>query len=98
MVDKGMASMQTGKDLLDGRLQGLQVPLLIVWGNLDRLIPVSAGYAMHGMVPSSELDVVQGCGHLAPKTCSGRVAAATADFLKADPAPVGGVRALTNMR
>ena len=98
VVDKGMASMQTGKDLLDGRLQGLQVPLLIVWGNLDKLIPVSAGYAMHGMVPSSELDVVQGCGHLAPKTCSGRVAAATADFLKADPAPVGGVRALTNMR
>jgi len=98
VVDKGMASMQTGKDLLDGRLQGLTVPLLIVWGNLDRLIPVSAGYAMHGMVPSSELDVVQGCGHLAPKTCSRRVASATADFLKADPVPVGGVRVLTNMR
>jgi len=79
-------------------LQGLQVPLLIVWGGLDGLIPVSAGYAMHGMVPSSELDVVQGCGHLAPKTCPGRVAAATADFLKADPVPVGGVRVLTNMR
>jgi len=98
VVDKGMASMQTGRDLLDGRLQGLTVPLLIVWGNLDRLIPVSAGYAIHGMVPSSELDVVQGCGHLAPKTCSGRVAAATADFLKANPVPAGGVRVLTNMR
>ena len=98
VVDKGVASMETGKDLLDGGLQGLQVPLLIVWGGLDGLIPVSAGYAMHGMVPSSELDVVQGCGHLAPKTCPGRVAAATADFLKADPVPVGGVRVLTNMR
>jgi len=97
VVDKGMASMQTGKDLLDGRLQGLTVPLLIVWGNLDRLIPVSAGYAMHGMAPNSELDIVQGCGHLAMKTCSARVAAATADFLKANPVPVGGVRTLTNM-
>jgi pimeloyl-ACP methyl ester carboxylesterase len=98
VVDKGMASMQSGKDLLDGRLQGLTPPLLIVWGELDRLIPVSAGYALHGMVPNSELDIVQGCGHLAPKTCSARVAAATADFLKAKPAPVGLVRTLTNMR
>ena len=98
VVDKGMASMQSGNDLLDGRLQGMTQPLLIVWGELDRLIPVSAGYAMHGMVPNSELDIMQGCGHLAPKTCSGRVAAATADFLKAKPAPVGLVRTLTNMR
>ena len=98
VVDKGVASMETGKDILDGKLQGMTEPLLIVWGNLDRLIPLSAGQAMHGMVPASELDVVEGCGHLAPKTCSGRVAAATADFLKAKAAPQGQVRTLTNMR
>ena len=98
VVDKGMASMQTGKDILDARLPGMTEPLLIVWGSLDRLIPLSAGQSMHGMVPTSELDVVEGCGHLAPKTCSGRVAAATADFLKANSPPQGQVRTLTNMR
>jgi pimeloyl-ACP methyl ester carboxylesterase len=98
VVDKGVASMLTGKDILDGRLQGMTEPLLIVWGGLDRLIPLSVGQSIHGMVPTSELDVVEGCGHLAPKTCSGRVAAATADFLKAKVAPQGQVRMLTKMR
>jgi len=98
VVDKGMASMQTGKDILDGKLQGMTEPLLIVWGSLDQLIPLPVGQAMHGMVPTSELDVVEGCGHLSPKTCSSRVAAATADFLKAKPAPQGQVRMLTKMR
>jgi pimeloyl-ACP methyl ester carboxylesterase len=96
--DKSMAAMQSGKDALDTRLASMTEPLLIVWGSLDRLIPLSAGEAMHGMVSKSELDVVEGCGHLGPRVCSGREAAATADFLKANPAPAGLVRTLTNMR
>jgi pimeloyl-ACP methyl ester carboxylesterase len=96
-ADKSMASMQTGKDLLDTSLPGLNEPLLIVWGSLDRLVPLSVGLQMHALVPTSELDIVEGCGHLAPKTCPGRVAAATADFLKADNAPSGQVRKLANM-
>jgi len=98
VTDKSMAAMQTGKDALDTRLAGMTEPLLIVWGSLDRLIPLSAGETMHGLVPKSELDVVEGCGHLGPRVCSGREAAATADFLKANPAPAGLVRTLTNMR
>jgi pimeloyl-ACP methyl ester carboxylesterase len=98
VVDKEMAAMETGKDALDTRLAGLTQPLLIVWGSLDRLIPLSSGEAMHRLAPNSELDVVEGCGHLGPRTCSGREAAATADFLKANPAPAGLVRTLTKMR
>jgi len=98
VTDRSMAAMQTGKDALDTRLAGMTEPLLIVWGSLDRLIPLSAGETMHGLVPKSELDVVEGCGHLGPRVCSGREAAATADFLKANPAPAGLVRTLTNMR
>ena len=97
ITDKEMASMETGRDLLDDRLSTLQQPLLIVWGSDDLLLPVGVGEQMHRMVPRSELDIVEGCGHLAPKTCPSRVAAATADFLKANPAPSGGVRTLSNM-
>jgi pimeloyl-ACP methyl ester carboxylesterase len=53
---------------------------------------------LHALDPQSELDILEGCGHLAPKTCSARVAAATADFLKANPAPMGQVRTLRKMR
>jgi pimeloyl-ACP methyl ester carboxylesterase len=98
VTDRAMASMQAGNDLVDERLSGLTEPLLIVWGGEDDLIPLQVAQKMHGLDPRSELDVVEGCGHLAPKTCPGRVAAATADFLKAQPAPEGLTRTLTNMR
>jgi pimeloyl-ACP methyl ester carboxylesterase len=98
VVDRSMASMQTGNDLLDTRLGGLTEPLLIVWGSDDELLPLALGQQMHTLDPQSELDVVEGCGHLAPKTCPARVAIATADFLKANPAPTGSVRTLTRMR
>ena len=98
ITDKAMASMADGKDSLDERLGGMQAPLLIVWGADDKLLPVSVGMQMHELVPRSELDVVEGCGHLAPNMCAPRVAAATADFLKMNPAPQGQVRTLAKMR
>lgn len=98
VVDRGMNSMLAGKDVLDKDLPNLKEPLLIVWGKNDQLTPLSVGEGMHAMLPNSELDVLEGCGHLSPKTCSSRAASATADFLKANPVPPGGVRTLTKMR
>jgi pimeloyl-ACP methyl ester carboxylesterase len=94
VVDRSMSSMLTGRDLVGDRLSGLTEPLLIVWGSEDQLIPLSVAEQMHTLDPSSELDIVEGCGHLAPSLCSARVAAATAAFLKANPAPSGGMRTL----
>ncbi|MES2393911.1 MAG: alpha/beta hydrolase [Acidobacteriota bacterium] len=97
VVDREMASMHTGRDSVDEALPKLTQPLLIVWGADDALLPVEVGQKLHALDPRSELDILEGCGHLAPKTCSLRVAQATADFLKAQPAPQGGVRTLTQM-
>ena len=94
VVDRGVTSMLTFNDAVDTRLPGLKQPLLIVWGDTDELIPLPVARQMHAMEPQSELDIIQGCGHLAPATCPARVAEATADFLKADPAPMGGERTL----
>ena len=98
VVDRSMASMETGKDLLDTRLGGLTEPLLIVWGGDDALLPLAIGQQIHALVPRSELDILQGCGHLAPKTCPDRTAAVTVDFLKANPAPLGGTYTLSRSR
>jgi pimeloyl-ACP methyl ester carboxylesterase len=97
VIDREMASMLTGKDKLDDSLPTMTEPLLIVWGSDDGLLPIALGQKMHALQPKSELDIVEGCGHLAPETCSSRVAAATADFLKSNPAPQGGVRTLAAM-
>jgi pimeloyl-ACP methyl ester carboxylesterase len=98
VVDRSVASMEKGNDLLDTRLSAITEPLLIVWGSDDGLLPLSLGQQMHTLDPQSELDVVEGCGHLAPKFCPVRVAAATADFLKANPAPAGGIHTLAKMQ
>jgi pimeloyl-ACP methyl ester carboxylesterase len=98
VIDRGMDSMTTGRDIVDDRMSGFTEPLLIVWGSEDQLIPLSVAQRMHALDPRSELDVAEGCGHLAPALCSTRVAAATAAFLKANPALSGGERMLTKHR
>lgn len=98
VVDRSMASMETGKDLVDDRLSGMTEPLLIVWGSDDELLPLGMGQKMHALDPSSELDILEGCGHLEPKTCPDRAAAVTADFLKENPVPAGRVFTLSESR
>jgi pimeloyl-ACP methyl ester carboxylesterase len=95
-IDRNLTSM-TENDLLETKLPSLTEPLLIVWGADDRLIPLSVGEEMHQLVPKSELDILAACGHLEPNRCSSRAAAATADFLKANPVAEGGVRTLQSM-
>ncbi|MGA7155563.1 MAG: alpha/beta hydrolase [Acidobacteriaceae bacterium] len=98
VVDRSMASMETGKDLLDGRVGSMTEPLLIVWGSDDHLLPLSIGQELHTLDPRSELDILKGCGHLEPKTCPDRAAAVTADFLKENPVAEGGVYTLSRSR
>lgn len=95
-IDKNLASMLAGPPL-DDVLRSLPEPLLIVWGSRDELTPLALGRQMHALDPRSELDIVEGCGHLAPLRCAARVAPAVADYLKSDPPPEGGVRTLANM-
>jgi len=97
-IDKNVDSMKSGQEFVDGFLPSLTEPLLIVWGSTDELTPLALGREMHQLDPRSELDIVEGCGHLAPGLCAARVAPAVADFLKSDPAPQGEVRTLANMR
>ena len=97
VVSKNMNAMIGSPTFVDAFLPTLPEPLLIVWGSRDALTPLALGQQMHALDPHSELDIVEGCGHLAPSLCAARVAPAVADFLKSNPAPEGGVRTLANM-
>lgn len=85
VVDRSMKSMLTGADLLNGRLQAIHVPVLIVWGKQDVLIPLSCGEQMHREIPQSVLAIVDGCGHLAPVECRHKVLTAVLQFLADGP-------------
>jgi pimeloyl-ACP methyl ester carboxylesterase len=90
VVRRSLAAMTSGKDLLDFRLNRISQPMLIVWGSKDVLIPLSVGERIHEAVPQSVMNVVEGCGHLAPAECAVPVAESTVDFLRSEPAMRGG--------
>lgn len=90
VVTRSVAAMADGRDLLDFRLHDMRPPMLIVWGSVDQLIPLETGKRIHDAVPNSVLNVVEGCGHLAPSECSRPVVEATDAFLKAQPPMQGG--------
>ena len=89
-----MAAMTNGRDLLDFRLQDMQRPTLVVWGSKDDLIPLTVGQKIHELIPGSVLNIVEGCGHLAPLECSKPAVEGTVDFLRAEPPMQGGERVL----
>jgi pimeloyl-ACP methyl ester carboxylesterase len=81
VIERALASMLTGADLLDRRFSALKIPLLIVWGKQDALTPLRLGEAMHEAAPQSVLEVYDGCGHISVKTCARQVGRMTVGFL-----------------
>lgn len=85
VVQRIMKSMLAGGDLLEGKLHQIQVPVLIVWGKQDALIPVLCGKEMHRQIPNSVLAIFDGCGHLLPAESSERLLPEALRFLQAEP-------------
>lgn len=58
------------------------VPVLIVWGARDSIIPVGHGEEAHEMIPGSRLEVFEDVGHLPQVEASGRFIATLLRFLR----------------
>ncbi|HEY1809651.1 MAG TPA: alpha/beta hydrolase [Acidobacteriaceae bacterium] len=89
VVHRNLDSLLTGSALLDGKLGALKMPTLIVWGKEDHLIPVSVGEEIHRDIPQSELEIFEGCGHLAAAQCAAQVGPVVRGFLD-ERAPIPG--------
>ena len=55
--------------LLDGKLGEMKVPVDIVWGDADRLVPMSYAKRMEAALPASRLTVLPRCGHAPQQEC-----------------------------
>jgi pimeloyl-ACP methyl ester carboxylesterase len=91
VVQRALASMEAGHDFLEPKFASITAPVLIVWGAVDALTPLSSGEEMHRLAPQSVLEVYAGCGHIAVETCSARVAPRVIAFLN-DNGPAPGAR------
>jgi pimeloyl-ACP methyl ester carboxylesterase len=82
IIHRTIDSMLTGRDTTDKLLPSFRMPVLIVWGEVDHITPLSEAETIHHLVPQSQLTVISGCGHLAPNECADKIAPVTVDFLK----------------
>jgi pimeloyl-ACP methyl ester carboxylesterase len=82
VIRRALASMLTGQDSTDARLPALKMPVLIVWDDADHIFPLSQGEKMHSLVPQSQLEVVSGCGHMAPVFCTDQIGPKVVAFLQ----------------
>jgi pimeloyl-ACP methyl ester carboxylesterase len=82
IIHRALGTMLTGKDTTDALLPELKMPVLILWGKEDRITPLALGQEMHVLVPQSELDVFNGCGHLAPQQCAAEMGPRVVEFVK----------------
>jgi pimeloyl-ACP methyl ester carboxylesterase len=82
VIDRTLKSMFTGKDVMDGHLQELTMPVLIVWGKQDQITPMELADKLHRQIPQNTLYVADSCGHLAPVACAGEVLPQMEKFLQ----------------
>jgi len=82
VVRRAIDSMLTARDVTDTLLPQLKMPVLIEWGELDQIAPVGQAQTLHRLIPQSELNVFDGCGHLAALQCAGQMGPKVTAFLK----------------
>ena len=82
VIHRAMDSMLNGRDATDNFLPQLKMPVLIEWGAEDRITPLSQGEKMHQMIPQSKLEIITGCGHLAPVQCAAQAGPAMVAFVR----------------
>ncbi len=80
-------SFLTYQDVLDGKLQDIKAPVLIVWGKEEKLIPLSVGEKMQQQIPNSSLVLCADSGHLAIYECWNQLTPDVAKFLSSPNPP-----------
>jgi pimeloyl-ACP methyl ester carboxylesterase len=83
IVRRALESMRPGKDWLNGTLGRAQMPVLIVWGKQDALIPVAYAAPLQAEFEHATLTVLDGCGHVPMADCPQQFDAVLTAFLAA---------------
>ena len=54
------------EDVTDAQLAAFDLPVLLLWGEEDEVVPVATAEALNDAIPMSTLGLVPGCGHDLP--------------------------------
>jgi len=67
---------------LTERLDDLGVPVLVITGDDDRIVPTADSIQVASLIPGAELIVIPACGHVPQEECPEEFMRAAAEFLK----------------
>ena len=70
---RGLARRLLGIDLT-GALSRVTVPVLVLAGSADRLVPVTDSAYTTSLIPGARMETFEGAGHMLPLECSAEVA------------------------
>ena len=73
--------------VLTDRLGELEVPVLVVWGELDRVIPSTHAVAAAAALPTAWLEIMEGVGHVPQVEAAPAFAAIVNRWLASFPRP-----------
>ncbi len=68
-------------DALTAQYKSIKVPVLIIWGEDDEVVPLSVGKNFKRDIPNSELVILPKCGHIPLEEEAGETQQAIRDFL-----------------
>jgi len=84
IIHRAFESMGAGRDWLNGTLGRANMPVLVIWGKQDRLIPVAYAAPLQAEFQHARLAVLDGCGHVLMADCPERFDREMKAFLAAE--------------
>lgn len=66
---------------LDRRVRDIRVPVLVITGDDDRIVPTEQSVRLDGELPDAELVVIPNCGHVPQEECPAEFTQAIVDYL-----------------
>ena len=82
------ALIKTAKQMLppdleeiSGRYKSISIPVLLIWGEKDEIVPLEIGRRLAGNIPNAKLVVVPDCGHVPQEECPRQAIEAMESFL-----------------
>jgi pimeloyl-ACP methyl ester carboxylesterase len=83
------ALIKTAKQMLPSNLEeiserykSIDIPVLLIWGENDEIVPLEVGRKLAVNIPNSKLVVIPNCGHVPQEECPNEAIEAMESFLK----------------
>jgi pimeloyl-ACP methyl ester carboxylesterase len=68
-------------DLPSEELKKINHPVFLIWGEKDRVVPISVGKKLHQDLPNSSFVSIKNTGHLVPEECPEKVYEYISEFI-----------------